>query len=239
MEIASLILGIISIVISLIPFIGILAYLPAIIALILGIVSLATMKSRGKNNKAMPLVGIVTSSISMVLAIVMILVWGFISAGIYSNKSIKNNEYNGIENRNHNYSSNYNYENNTHLSRIREYEIGDKIRLKDCTLVINSIEDFDGNSNLKATSGNELILVDVTITNTGNSQTYVSKYDFEINDGDDYSYPEYDSTHKVATFESQSISSGESYRGTLCFQKEKYNNNYYLVYDNNVKIKVK
>lgn len=240
MEVASLILGIISIIFSFIPFVGMFAYLPAIISLILGIVSLASTKTREKNGKAMSLAGIVTSSISMVLAFIMIFVWGFIWAGVYSNKSIRNNTYNNsVQNRYHDdYSFDYNYDDDVSLARIKEYEIGDKIRLKDCTITINSIEDFEGNSKLKADYGNEFILVDVTVVNTGNSQTYISKYDFEINDGDDYSFPEYDSTHKDATFESKSLSRGESYTGTLCFQKEKYNNGYYIVYDDEAKIKV-
>lgn len=249
MEIASLILGIVSLILSLIPFLGIICYLPAIIGIVLGIVALATMKSRGKTKKGKPIAGIIMSGISMVLSIIMIFVWSVIGVGLFTNSTIKNNifntTYNSIYNSTYNsiynstYDDDYNYDDE--LSNMTEYEIGDEIKSDYCTVVIDKIEKFAGSTNLKADSGKELIMVTVTVTNTNtdDTETYVSKYDFEINDGNEYDFPEYDSTHKDATFESKYLDVGESMTGTLCFQKEKNNNNYYIVYDGGAKVKVK
>ena len=243
MEIASLILGIVSLILSLIPFLGIICYLPAI----LGIVSLATMKSRGKTKKGKPIAGIVMSGISMVLSVVMIFVWSIVGIGLYTNSTITNDvfntTYNSIYNSTYNsiYNSTYDddYDYDDELADIMEYEIGDEIKSDYCTVVIDKIEDFAGSTNLKADSGKELIMVTVTVTNTDDTETYVSKYDFEINDGNEYDFPEYDSTHKNATFESKYLDVGESMTGTLCFQKDKNNDNYYIVYDGEAKVKVK
>ncbi|MDO4282747.1 MAG: DUF4190 domain-containing protein [Clostridia bacterium] len=249
MEIASLILGIVSIILSFIPFVGILCYLPAIVGIILGIVALATMKSRGKNKKGMPITGIILSGVSMILAIVMLIVWTVVGIGSYEKNmtnnsiynSIYNNIYNSVENKISNSIINdydYDHDDDDELAGIREYRVGQEIQLDYYKVVIDKIEDFSGNSNLKAGTGKELVMVTVTVTNTDDSSTYVSKYDFEINDGVNYSDPEYDSTHKYATFESKSLGVGESMTGTLCFQKEKNNDHYYIVCDGEGKVKL-
>lgn len=250
MEIASLILGIISLIISIIPVIGMFCYIPAIVGLILGIVALATMKSRGKTKKAKPIIGIVTSGISMVLAIIVTIVFTIVGTSLYYeknknifnqiyddiNNSIYNEVYNELEDKlSNSINDDYYYDS---LDNIKEYKIGDKIKSEYCDVVINKIENFSGNYVLEADSGKELIMITVTITNTDDTDTYISKYDFEINDGTTYDYPEYDSTRKYATFENLFLEKGESTTGTLCFQKEKNNDNYYIVYNNEAKIKV-
>ena len=75
MEIASLVLGIISLVIGCIPFCGTIALMPAIVGLILGIVDLA-LKAKSVENKSQAIAGLVMSAI----AIVVIIFWLFASA---------------------------------------------------------------------------------------------------------------------------------------------------------------
>ena len=236
MEIASLILGIISIILSLIPFIGIVAYLPAIIGAILGIVALATRKSRGKTNKAMPIIGIITSVIGMVLALVMFFVWTLLGASIFNYESKDKVNFNTAIG---NYNYDYDYDEDDDFENITEYKIGDKMYVDDFIIVIDKIENFEGNEYLKPTYNTELVKVYITVTNNDTYSNYVSKYDFEISNGDNSQSPSYDSTKKDSTFEGKYLKSGESMTGTLCFSKEKNNDDYYIVYDDQVKVKIK
>ena len=73
MGIAALILGIISIIVSFVPFCGIIAFLPAMVGLILGIVDLV-LKSRQNQSKGTSIAGVILSS----LAIVIMIFWFFI-----------------------------------------------------------------------------------------------------------------------------------------------------------------
>lgn len=238
MEIASLILGIISIILSLIPFIGIVAYLPAIIGVILGIVALATRKSRGKTNKAMPIIGIITSVIGMVLVLVMFFVWTLLGASIFNYESKDKVNFNTAIG-NYNYDYDYDEDEDDDFEDITEYKIGDKMYVDDFIIVIDKIEDFEGNEYLKPTYNTELVKVYITVTNNDTYSNYVSKYDFEISNGDNSQSPSYDSTKKDSTFEGKYLKSGESMTGTLCFSKEKNNDDYYIVYDDQVKVKIK
>lgn len=68
MGIASLVLGIVSVVISFVPFCGIIALVPAIVGLILGIID-AVKKSKEQQPKGMSIAGIVCSAVAIVLII--------------------------------------------------------------------------------------------------------------------------------------------------------------------------
>lgn len=77
MGIAALVLGIISIIVALIPFCGAIAFVPAIIGLILGIVDIVN-KKKADQPKGMAIAGTVLCG----LAILFIILWLFvISAG--------------------------------------------------------------------------------------------------------------------------------------------------------------
>lgn len=73
MGIAALVLGIISIIIAFVPFCGIIAFLPAIVGLILGVIDLV-IKSRAKQSKGASIAGVILST----LAIVIMVFWFFV-----------------------------------------------------------------------------------------------------------------------------------------------------------------
>lgn len=75
MGVASLVLGILSLIIGFVPFCGAIALLPAIIGLILGIVDVV-LKSKKGEPKGMGIAGIVLSAISIVI----IVFWVFVVA---------------------------------------------------------------------------------------------------------------------------------------------------------------
>lgn len=68
MGIASLVLGIVSVVISFIPFCGVIALVPAIVGLILGIID-TIKKSKEQQPKGMSIAGTVCSAVAIVLII--------------------------------------------------------------------------------------------------------------------------------------------------------------------------
>ena len=66
MGIAALVLGIISMIIGFIPFCGMIAFVPAIIGVILGIVDIVK-KSKSGEKKAISIVGLVLSAVAIVV----------------------------------------------------------------------------------------------------------------------------------------------------------------------------
>lgn len=72
MGIAALVLGIISIVIGFVPFCGVIAFIPALVGLILGIVDIVKKNKEGQP-KGMAIAGTVLSA----LALLFIIYWFF------------------------------------------------------------------------------------------------------------------------------------------------------------------
>lgn len=91
MGVAALILGIISLVIGFIPLCGAIAFMPAIIGLILGIVDIVLKKKKGEKI-GMSIAGTVLSAI----AVVVITFWVFIfgAAAIVAGDEYNNTVYN-------------------------------------------------------------------------------------------------------------------------------------------------
>lgn len=75
MGIAALILGIISIIVGFVPLCGAIAYFPAIVGLVLGIVDIV-LKSKKNESKGMGIAGTVLSAIALVIITLWIFVFG-------------------------------------------------------------------------------------------------------------------------------------------------------------------
>lgn len=75
MGIAALVLGIISIIISLVPLCGIIAFLPALVGVILGIIDLV-IKRKASINKSVSITGVILSLFSIVIIVLWFLVFG-------------------------------------------------------------------------------------------------------------------------------------------------------------------
>ena len=85
MGMASLILGICSVIIGIIPFCGTIAFLPAIIGLILGIIDFIN-KKQSRQPKTKAIVGMILS----IIAIVFIIFWLFLVAVTTSSEDFDN-----------------------------------------------------------------------------------------------------------------------------------------------------
>ena len=75
MGIAALILGIISIIIGFIPLCGSIAFVPALVGLILGIVD-TVKKSKNGEKKGVSIAGIVLSALAIIIISVYIFIFG-------------------------------------------------------------------------------------------------------------------------------------------------------------------
>lgn len=89
MAVASLVLGIISLIVGFIPFCGAIAFIPAVIALILGIVAIVQNKKKGEKI-GMAVAGTILSS----LAIVIMFFWFVVAGAAIGNADL--NELNSI-----------------------------------------------------------------------------------------------------------------------------------------------
>ena len=96
MDIASLIIGIISLIIGIVPFCGIVAVLPAIIGLILGIICICNNK---KEKKGKAVAGTIMSGIAIILTMLWIIISvitapknGQQTNSNYTNESIQNKQ---------------------------------------------------------------------------------------------------------------------------------------------------
>lgn len=80
MGVAALVLGIISIIIGFVPFCGVIAFFPALIGLILGIIDLV-QKSKKSEPKGMAIAGVILTGIAIIIIALWIFVFGAIVAG--------------------------------------------------------------------------------------------------------------------------------------------------------------
>ncbi len=81
MGIASMVIGIVSVVVAFIPFCGIIAIVPAIVGLVLGIISFLKCKREG-SLKGHSIAGIVLNGVALLPVTYFIIVWIFLITGI-------------------------------------------------------------------------------------------------------------------------------------------------------------
>lgn len=88
MGIAALILGIVSIVIGFIPFCGAIAFVPAVIGLILGIVDIVK-KNKAGQAKGMAIAGTVLSGLAIIFIVFWLFVFGAAASSV-NNADLQN-----------------------------------------------------------------------------------------------------------------------------------------------------
>lgn len=81
MGIASMVIGIVSVVFAFIPFCGVIAIIPAIVGLVLGIISFLKYKREG-SSKGHSIAGIVLNGVALLPVFYFIMVWIYLVAGI-------------------------------------------------------------------------------------------------------------------------------------------------------------
>ncbi len=70
MGLTALILGVIAVILSLIPFCNYIGLVPAIIAIVFGVVSLTQKEKNDLNHRAMSITGIVFGTLAIVISVI-------------------------------------------------------------------------------------------------------------------------------------------------------------------------
>lgn len=228
MGIASLILGIVSIVIGFVPFIGIIALVPAIVGLVLGIVETINC-SKKKESTGKGIAGIVLST----LAIVFIIFWVFVIANSDStttNTSTNNNNANSNEI--------VNTETSTSANNVQEektsFNVGETFSNNNIKITfVSADQDFKNYgkyANVK--SGYKVIKATFDIENIGTSDEYVSNYDYKCY-ADDVACDAF-YTLDLDDGLSATISSGKKASGSVYFEVPQNASKITLEYNTNI-----
>lgn len=109
MGVAALILGIISLIIGFIPFCGMIAFVPAVIGLILGIVEIVS-KSKKSEPKGMGIAGLVLSALAILIMIWWLFIVGYGVSNIDVNELANQVETNLNNNSTYHYDYDYDYD---------------------------------------------------------------------------------------------------------------------------------
>jgi len=195
MGIASLILGIISIIMSLIPGLGIIFSITALIGIILGIISLCKKHDKGKS-----IAGIITSVIAIIITILYVV--GIVTIFDNSDKNLIE-KAEAIKQQQE--------------QQQKEYRVGETYNDRNLAIKFVSVNDNFKGYNRYATvkSGYKIIKADFEFENVGTTNQYISSYDFDCY-ADDYDCDAFWSVENSSF--STTLSSGKKAKGTVYFQ---------------------
>lgn len=215
MGIASLILGIISLIMSCIPGIGVFFCITAIIGIILGIVSLCKKQEKGKS-----IAGIVTSSIGILITIVyiigMIVILGDKNGLIQQVIEQQENIVNSSE--------------EAQKSVKKQCKVGETFN--NGKIAINFVainEDFKEYSKYaNVEDGYKIIRAEFEFENVGKTNQYVSSYEFDCY-ADGYNCEAFWSVEDSSF--STTLSSGKKAKGVVYFEVPQNSTNLSLEYD--------
>ncbi len=201
MGIASLVLGIISLIMSLIPGLGIFFCITAVIGIILGIISLCK-----KLDKAKSIAGIITSSLAIVITVLymigMVLIFGGENGLIEQIRREQGNLINSLE---------------TTEPEVKECRVGEtfnneKIAIK----FVAANENFkDYSEYVKVKAGYQIIRAEFEFENVGTSNQYISSYDFDCY-ADGYNCDSFWSVEDSSF--STTLSAGKKAKGVVYFE---------------------
>ena len=232
MGVASLVLGIISIIVGFVPFCGIIALFPAVLGFILGLVD-TVLKSKRKEPRGISIAGLIVS----IIAVIVILVYFFItSIGLVAYSDILNTATNSFSYYNDLVSSeettvNSIYE-STDSSLNYTCHVGESATADNMKVTFTSIDkDFkDYSSYASVSDGYKVIKADFGFENVGTSSNYASSYDFDCYADDVVCSKFYYATN--SSF-SSSLESGKKANGSIYFEVPKDTKKIEIVYDGN------
>ena len=173
MGIASLVLGIVSIIIGFVPLCGAIAFLPAVIGLILGIIDMVK-KSKSNEKKGQAIAGIVMCAI----AILVIFFWVFIAAAGGATSS--NNTISSTKESTSSIISNNSQTTSNSTSLKSKYSVGENYKGNNLSITYISVDDdFRGYSRYATIKdGYKVIKAEFEFENLGSSDQYVSSFEF-------------------------------------------------------------
>lgn len=212
MGIASLVLGIISLIMSFIPGIGMFFCITAIIGIILGIISLCKKLDKGKS-----IAGIITSSLAIIITILYVV--GAVSILVGENglvEQIQNEQENFVD--------------SLETAQTEQYAIGETFNNDEIAITfVSADEDFkDYSEYADVKPGYQIIRAEFEFENVGTSNQYISSYDFECY-ADGYNC---DSFWSVEDDDfSATLSSGKKTKGAVYFEVPEDSTSISIEYD--------
>lgn len=207
MGIASLVLGIVSLIMSFIPFVGIFFVITAVVGIILGIVSLCKKQDKGKS-----IAGIITSTIAIIITIVYcFVIWGLIAG----DNGILEQAKKVVEEAENNEKINSSLEDNN--EPVKSYAVGEKYQDDKISIsFLSKDENFtEYSQETTIEEGYKVIKAEFEFENLGVSSQYISSYDFDCY-ADGYDCDSFWSPDNSSF--SATISSGKKTKGTVYFQ---------------------
>lgn len=200
MGIASLVLGIISLIMSLIPGFGIFFCITAVIGIILGIISLCKKLDKGKS-----IAGIVTSSLAIIITVLYIVGIVVIFGG-------ENGLIEQIKREQGNVTSLEITE-----PEIKQCEVGETFNNEKIAIKFVAVnEDFkDYSEYAKVKIGYQIIRAEFEFENVGTTNQYISSYDFDCY-ADGYNCDSFWSVEDSSF--STTLSSGKKAKGVVYFE---------------------
>lgn len=198
MGVASLVLGIVSIVFAIIPILGTIAFIPALIGLILGIV-FCVKKSKVGEPKKKGIAGIVLCGISIMFI--------FMYAGVETESEHKNTLT----------SNEQNTENNVQAQETKKYNVSEIFESENIAVkYVSKNENFTNYSKYAdVKSGYKIIQLSFEFENVGTSDQFVSDSDF-------YCYADGYNCEKFWSVEDSgfyaTLSAGKKTKGNVYFE---------------------
>ncbi|MDD3303999.1 MAG: DUF4190 domain-containing protein [Clostridia bacterium] len=204
MAIASLILGIFSFFIAIIPAVGAIALIPAIISFVFGIVALSK-KVIQNNSKGIQIAGVIVSSISMAIAIVWLGVIVFCIG-----------EFDYLE-KHSSYVIEDEYERDNFIPK---YQLGEDANLEDLVVKIEKNNLDSNNENVvKAKEGYRYVSFKVHIKNISYHDAYLYGLSIRLIDNKGNPYEtDYNRIYSNTTLIQHEIEPGKVTTGTIAFE---------------------
>jgi hypothetical protein len=227
---ASLVLGIVGLVIGLIPFLGWFMFPVWILAIVFGIIG---RKQSFKRTSAT--VGMILGIITLIYKFGFWIIVAFVPTDEMNdtttafdnntNEVVQNEEENEESNENSNNTSLNNEENNANEDETEEnlenqtFGVGDAVEHDDYSLVVNDVEKSQGEDFDEPSDGNEYVIVEVTIDNNGDDTISYNPYHFNIQNSQgnitDTTFTTIDSDTSLS---SGDLAPGGTVSGTLAFE---------------------
>lgn len=211
-SVTGLVLGIIGIVFSIIPFINLLAYVMGILAFVFGLVAIIK-----KETKGMAVAGLTLGILAIVVATningktVDVLNETFSELGTTTNAQVTKEE------------------------EIKEYSIGEEAVLGAAHIIVTNVEKSNGTTWEKPNTGKEFVIVHVTIENKGNSNISYNPYYFAmINSQGTKESMAFTTIDSDTALNSGELIPGGRVSGTVAFEQPKNDEGLILTYSDNI-----
>lgn len=213
MGIASLVLGIISLIMSLIPGLGVFFCVTAVIGIILGIISLCKKLDKGKS-----IAGIITSSLAIIITVLYIVGMVVILGG-------ENGLIEQIKREQGNFTS-------LEITKpeIRQCKVGETFNNEKIAIrFVAANENFkDYSEYAKVKTGYQIVRAEFEFENVGTTNQYISSYDFDCY-ADGYNCDSFWSVEDSSF--STTLSSGKKAKGVVYFEIPENSKNITLEYN--------